>query len=150
MVRILQIEVCSRFYKSVDWFLKPVAERMKPVLFQHLTDSVFRKCLNDHFQVLYATWSGSTIGRPSRIKKAENGALHYVAGYTCRQLWKKLERESHEFKEEMVLCLMRMVKDKDPENDMQGVDEQWTALIDRGGLWHATETTYQFFVLLCM
>ena len=45
---------------------------------------------------------------------------------------------------------MRMVKDKDPENDMPGVDEQWTALIDMGGLWHVTETTYQCFVLLCM
>ena len=55
---------------------------------------------------------------PAELKKAENGALRYVAGYTCRQSWKKLERESHEFKEEMVLCLMRMVKDKDPENDM--------------------------------
>ena len=85
---------------------------------------------------------------PAELKKAENGALRYVTGYICRQLWKKLERESHEYKEEMVLCLMRMVKDKDPENDMQGVDKQWTALIDRGGLWHATETTYQFFCVV--
>ena len=39
---------------------------------------------------------------------------------------------------------MRMVQDKDIENNMQGVDEQWTELIDRGGLWGVTETTYQF------
>ena len=29
----------------------------------------------------------------------------------CRQLRKKLERDSHEFKEEMILCLMELVKD---------------------------------------
>ena len=34
-------------------FLEPVTERVKPVLFQHLTDLVFRKCLNDHLQVLH-------------------------------------------------------------------------------------------------
>ena len=48
------------------------------------------------------------------------------------------------------VCLMGMVHDKDIENDMQGVDEQWTELIDldRSELWHVTETTYQFFMLL--
>ena len=54
-----------------------------------------------------------------------------------------LERVSHEFNE--FNEEMRMVQDKDIENNMQGVDEQWTELIDRGGLWSVTETTYQFF-----
>ena len=26
-----------------------------------------------------------------------------------------------------------------------GADEEWTDLIDRGGLWHVKETTYRFF-----
>ena len=56
---------------------------------------------------------------------------------------KMLERVSHEFNE--FNEEMRMVQDKDIENNMQGVDEQWTELIDRGGLWSVTETTYQFF-----
>ena len=45
---------------------------------------------------------------------------------------KMLERVSHEFNE--FNEEMRMVQDKDIENHMQGVDEQWTELIDRGGL----------------
>ena len=55
---------------------------------------------------------------------------------------KKLEIVSHEFNE---FNEMRMVQDKDIEKDMQGVDKQWTELIDRGELWGVTETTYQFF-----
>jgi len=59
---------------------------------------------------------------------------------------KKIERESHEFKEEMVLCTMELVKDpQDTETKIQ-TDEQWTDLIDRGGLWHVKEMTYQFFI----
>ena len=44
------------------------------------------------------------------------------------------------------VCLMGMVHGKDIENDMQGVDEQWTELVDldRGGLWHVTEQSINF------
>ena len=38
---------------------------------------------------------------------------------------------------------MELVKDQDTEQ--HGIDEHWTHLIDRGGLWHIKETTYQLF-----
>jgi len=75
--------------------------------------------------------------------ETEKGVLRYVAGYICRHLRQALERENHPFKEEMVLCLMELVKDQDAEQ--AGTDEEWTNLIDRGGLWHVKECTYQFF-----
>ena len=77
------------------------------------------------------------------MTKTEKGVLRCVAGYICRHLRQTLERERHQFKEEMVLCLMELVKDQDAEQ--AGVDEEWTDLIDRGGLWHIKECTYQFF-----
>jgi len=43
----------------------------------------------------------------------EANAKRYVAGYICCHLRKKIEASSHPFKEELVLCLMTMVKDKD-------------------------------------
>ena len=39
---------------------------------------------------------------------------------------------------------MELVKSQDSEE--QGTDEEWTDLIDRGGLWHVKEFTYQFFL----
>ena len=39
---------------------------------------------------------------------------------------------------------MELVKSQDSEE--QGADEEWTDLIDRGGLWHVKEFTYQFFL----
>ena len=39
---------------------------------------------------------------------------------------------------------MELTKDRD-SGEEHGTDEKWTDLIDRGGLWHIKETTYQFF-----
>ena len=64
---------------------------------------------------------------------------------TVAKMLERVDHEFNEFNEEM-----RMVQDKDIENDMQGVDEQWTELIDRGGLWGVTETTYQFFHVVAL
>jgi len=49
----------------------------------------------------------------------ESSALQYIAGYVCRHLHKKIERENHDLKEEMILCLVELVKDKTIVN--QGV-----------------------------
>ena len=64
---------------------------------------------------------------------------------TSVDICEKIERESHEFKEEMVLCLMELVKHPQDSEAKIEIDEQWTDLIDWGGLWHVKEMTYQFF-----
>ena len=131
------------FINQWKTFLRGSGKTVKPVLFQHLTDLIFRKCLNDHFQVIYIDQQVDL--EDVELQDSEKGVLRYVAGYICRHLRKKLERESHEFKEEMVLCLMELVKDPQDSEAKVETDEQWTDLIDRGGLWHVKETTYQFF-----
>ena len=55
-------------------------------------------------------------------RETEKGVVRYIAGYICRQLRHKLKRKSHELKEEMILCLMELVKD----NEECGIDEKWT------------------------
>ena len=119
-------------------FLNTADVPVKPVLFQHLTDVLFRKHLNDHVQVHYVD-----VVTDTELTNNEKGVLCYVAGYICRHLQKRLERDGHEFKEEMILCLSDLVKG-DVTNQL-GTDEEWTDLLDRGGLWHVKENTYQFF-----
>ena len=46
----------------------------------------------------------------AEMNENERNALRYVAGYVCHKLRTKLERENHELKEEMILCLMDLVK----------------------------------------
>ena len=129
------------FIKQWTTFLKAAGKPVKPVLFQHLTDVMFRKYLSDHIQVIYLQQQSGS--KDIELRESEKGVLRYVAGYICRHLQQKLERGSHQFKEEMILCLMELVKDQDTEQ--HGIDEDWTDLVDRGGLWHIKETTYQLF-----
>ena len=119
-------------------FLEGSGVIVKPVLFQHLSDLIFCKYVSDHFQVVCLNQQADS--EDLELQDSERGVLRYVAGYICRHLHvrKKLERESHGFKEEKVLCLMELVGKIE-------IDEQWTNLIDGGGLWHVKETTYQFF-----
>ena len=122
-------------------FIKATGLTVRPVVYQHLTDVIFRKFLSDHFKIEYLD---STTDDDLEMRKNEKGVLRYIAGYICRHLRQKLERESHQFREEMILCLMELVKCKDSE-ELCATDEEWTDLIDRGGLWRVKEFTYQFF-----
>lgn len=50
-----------------------------------------------------------------------------------------MESSVHARKEDMVLCLMELNEDGDKGT------EDWTNLLDRGGLWHVSDTTYSIF-----
>ena len=78
---------------------------------------------------------------PAEINVNEWNVLRYITGYICCRLCTKIERENHKPKEEIVLCLMELVKDEDSHE----TDEEWTNLVYRGGLWHVKATTYQLF-----
>ena len=84
--------------------------------------------------------------QPSPLTNNEANALRCVAGYVCRHLRKKIEAFSHPLKEEMILCLMSMVKDKSDTSSKPC--EEWTDLIDHGGLWHVQERTLIFSLYL--
>ena len=116
-------------------FLPTISPPVEPVLYQHLTDSVFKLLIQNHFKVVHLDQE------PAEMNVNERNVLRYIAGYVCRKLRTKIERENHDLKEEMVLCLMELVKD----GDVCETDEEWTNLVDRGGLWHVKTTTYQLF-----
>ena len=121
-------------------FLKHADLEPSPIFYQRLTDIVFRKVIQDHF--IFSNCSGTDVVAP--ISHQEGSALRYAAGYVCRHLRKKIEHGSHELKEELILCLMALVKDRNSEEC--GTDEEWTKMMDRGGLWHVKETTYALFL----
>ena len=116
-------------------------EPVKPVLLQHNTDLVFHILLQNHFKVLHV---GEDVS--SEMMANESNALQYIAGYVCTHLHKKIERESHDLKEEMILCLVEFVKSKTAEDQRTG--EGWIDFIDRGGLCHVKETIIQLFYAL--
>lgn len=132
------LRTSQEFIKHWKDFIPVLNQPVQPVLYQHLTDKIFKILIERHFQVVHLETDFS-----SEIETNEGNTLRYVAGYICRHLRKKIEKENHELKEELVLCLMQLVRDKNSE-DCE-TDEEWTKRVDRGGLWYIKETTFQLF-----
>ena len=114
-----------------------------PVLYQHLTDLVFKALLHSEYSVMVNDTENISS---THLTYNEVNALRYAAGYVCRHIRKKIEVSSHPLKEEMVLSLMTMVKEK--YDTTSGPCEVWTDLIDQGGLWHIQENTHSFCLCL--
>ena len=131
------LRTSEKFVTQWNDFLSDVNTPVQPVLFQHLTDVIFKTLVEDYFKIEYL--EQETVEVPT---SDENNVIRYIAGYLCRHLRKNLERENHELKEEMILCLMALTKDKPEEVDET---EEWTKKVDRGGLWYVKETTFQLF-----
>ena len=130
----------TRLCTTMDYFtfLSKCQTPVRPVLYQHLTDILFKTLLQNHFRIVQldiSDYADSTSHKRS--------ALHYASGYICRHLHKKLERENHDLKEEMILCLASLVRDTNSEEC--GCDEEWSKLMDRGALYHVKETAFQLF-----
>ena len=62
----------------------------------------------------------------------------------CRKVQKKIEKSSHNNKDEMALLMIEFYGD-----ELDGdATEEWTNQIDRGGLWHINNGMYLVFVII--
>jgi len=137
----------DQFRKNWVDFLDYAKVTATPHLYQHITDIMFRKYVTEYASVSKSA-SGTKPDPAPALTQHEGSALRYAAGYVCRHLRKKIERSKHELKEEMVLCLMALTKDRPEDGSQHASSEEWTLMIDRGGLWHIKETTFTLFIAI--
>ena len=74
----------------------------------------------------------------------EENILRYVAGYVCRKTREKLEVSVDVNKDDMIFCLFSSSGDETTDSRT----EDWTNLMDRGGLWHVNDMVYDCFYTL--
>ena len=110
----------------------------QPLLYQRVTDIIFKELIKEHYQISDQSIKGASLD------EREANALRYVAAYVCRHLRRKLEQLNGSQKEEMILCLMTLTKGGEFEEGL-GTAEDWTELVDRGGLWRVRENTFHLF-----
>ena len=65
-------------------------------------------------------------------------------GMLCTIYREKIKKKNHTFEKELC-CTKQLLKES---NEDPGTAEEWTDRVDRGGLWHVKETTYQVFCAL--
>ena len=76
----------------------------------------------------------------------EKSALRYVAGYVCRKVRDNLKKSNCKVsnKDSMIQCLEEISGATDEDRDA----EEWTRLIDRGGLWQMNDDVFSLFVVM--
>ena len=123
--------------KWTTFIAKFTSTKPNPAFYQYVTDIFFREIIKIKFPTNEHQVSS---GPKSQLTVEEANALHYAAGYVCHKLRKRLESSSNPQKEELVLLIMDLCED-----DASDDTENWTSMIDRGGLFHVSETTYTLF-----
>ena len=117
-----------------------------PVLYQHLTDMIFRKLVREKYQISDQTRSAD----PPEMSYNEANVVRYAAGYVIRHVSKKIKKKNHPSEKELLCCAQQLLKGGQQATDSidPGTTEDWTDLVDRGGLWHIRETTFHVFCAL--
>jgi len=109
-----------------------------PAFYQFVTHHMFKELLKMEYPLPEV--STNTCARPLTLE--EKNALRYVAGYIVRKLQSTLESSSISKKDEMIYLLMELAGDELAE---ETGTELWTNMVDRGGLWHVNDQTYDLF-----
>ena len=112
-----------------------------PTFYQYVTNEVFKQLFKQEFS--FSSAALDTELQP--ITKEEENALRYVAGYICRKVRDKVESSKVSGRDDMLLCLSSLSGDDDEEEE---VGDEWTNMIDRGGLLHVNYDTYTLFYLI--
>lgn len=107
------IRTCDEFVLLWKRFLDSASCEPSPILFQNLTDRVFRMMMKVAFPVVESSSSAVT---PPPLTHTELNALRYAAGYVCKTLRNKIKRMEPE-NAQLELSLEELIEDNNDEDD---------------------------------
>lgn len=122
-----------------------------PTFYQSITHEIIKSLIEKRYQ----RSTRSTLTKSSETTATETAqddlvfsveeqnALRYACGYIIRKVRYSLDKVKG--KEDMISCLIAMLADEIDED--RGADK-WCKMIDRGGLWHVSDETYELFVAI--
>ena len=123
-----QLQTSADFKAQWHYFLSK-ATTIKPTVtfYQHIT----MVCLKELIKTRFSTFTGQPGNAAFQLTTEEANALRYAAGYVCYKLIKKLEMSSTNRRLELISLLTNLTG-----GEGDGTAEDWTNLLDRGGLCH--------------
>lgn len=138
-----KVRSSSTFNSLWRLFLQRVGVSPTPILYQHLTDLIFKMLIRNRFNYTCSSGCAPSITQETLIN--EGYALRYAAGYVIRHVLKKIRTSNQPRKDDLIKCCQRLVKTQSSD-DAENTAEEWTDLVDRGGLYHVKETTFQLLL----
>ena len=135
------LRTSDAFKKDWESFLRStIGEAALPTFFQFVSHETFKELVKAKFEL-----PEGVKYQASQITKEEENALRYVSGYVCRKVQERIKHSALAHKEAMILFICDLSGD---EWDEEQGTEEWTNAIDRGGLWHVSDSTYLIFYLM--
>ena len=140
-VRVLQLPpVWSRLFVSLGM------NSVCPLLLQSVNRRVFERRLIDHLASSHPSCSSEAGAAPSVMNAEEENALRYVSGYVALKLMRKYEKEDSPRASQFLETLSGMaVLGNESSFYDYTMAREWICSIDRGGLLHVNDGTYEFF-----
>lgn len=167
--RVARDRMWEKFYKfrSSDGYKKfwkeilsdSISHKACPIFYQYVTDKVMESLITFQFPLGLEASQES----PMELDYEEMSALRYTVGSVMRSLQTKVKKSAHPLKSELALCLTELLDDSGRViaiynglfnskgcDSRAHISEQWTDLVDRGGLIHVSDTLYSLFVSMEM
>ena len=121
-----------------------------PLFWQYVTDKMFNSLLKEEFALPELHHQGTV----SKFLYEEANAIRYTAGYVCRSVKTKLSKKaSKELNKTLIAAIDNICSNNDDCDDVPAADDsmrsqEWILIIDRGGLCHVNDLTYDLFIAI--
>lgn len=133
--------------KWVQFLTAVVRSNACPTFYQYVTDCVFQAMIKQVFKISAEekTHDQEVECDYGEIADEEANVIRYVSGYICHSLKKNLQSDQcgHLKRLDLLLSLDDLTTDE--QDEQAGASEEWTNLLDRGGLVHVKSDTYMVF-----
>ncbi len=126
------------YFMLWNQFLKgSIQAGFDPIFFQYITDHIFKQLIKQVTSRSRMNLSDDS-DRVETLSYEEKKALRYAAGYVPRNLLAKIKRSGQLRKEGLELCLIDLIE----EDGIYDESQEWTNILDRGGLLHINTKTF--------
>ena len=110
------------------------------ICFQCISDLVLKRLIKTTYPV-----SIPKVHMNSSLTYEETNAVRYAAGFVLRTMKKNIGKSTHAHKADLLLCLAQLLDNDDPKIDES---KDWLEIVDRGGLCHVGNDTFEVFLAL--
>ena len=128
-----------------DWkalLLKTGTDELSAIFYQYVGDYIFKQLIALKYPV---TGGESCTERSETLSYEELNGLWYAAGYFPQVIRKKVTKSGHPLREDLLVCLSQLEETDDVVTDDS---QDWINAIDRGGLIHINDDTYELFLAM--
>ena len=135
------LRTSETFHTTWSTFLQlSIKSNTGPAFYQYITQSILSNYINQRYVV---SQEHETSSNP-QLNIIEQNALRYFASYLWKKVISQVMKSKRENKETLLL-FMNSISDGGDEIDTTDHTEEWTNIMDRGGLYHVSVSIYHLF-----